>query len=111
MSATDAQQVKLEIFVPAAYVAPLQEALHEAGAGRVGNYDHCLSVTQVTGYWRPLPGAQPFDGEVGELSESAECKMELRCPAALVKEAVRAIRAVHPFEEPVINVIPLLPID
>jgi hypothetical protein len=37
--------------------------------------------------------------------------MELRCPAALVKEAVRTIRAVHPFEEPVINVIPLLPID
>ncbi len=104
----DFQQVKIEIFVPAHFVAPLREALQEAGAGRLGAYDHCLSVTQVTGYWRPLAGAQPYDGVVGAISEGTECKIEVRCPVERVKVVVRAIRAVHPYEEPVINVIPLI---
>jgi hypothetical protein len=106
-----ADVVKIEILVPCGYVVPLREALHLVGAGRVGNYDHCLSVAQVTGFWRPLAGAQPYDGVAGAISEGAECKMELRCPRALIAEAVRAIRRIHPYEEPVINVIPLLAVD
>jgi hypothetical protein len=106
-----AEQVKIEVFVPAAFVAAIREALHQAGAGRIGNYDHCGAVTQVTGYWRPLDGSHPFDGTVGALTEAPECKLELRCDRALAAQAVRAIRAVHPFEEPVINVIPLLTVE
>ena len=103
------EYVKIEIFAPAESVVPLLDALHAVGAGRVGNYDHCVSVSRVTGYWRPLPGAQPYEGVVGELSEGSECKVELRCPHTLAADVVRAIRAVHPYEEPVINVLPLLP--
>ena len=102
------EYVKIEIFAPPESVAPLLEALNAVGAGRVGNYDHCVSVSQVTGYWRPLPGAQPYEGVVGELSEGRECKVELCCPRTLAADAVRAIRAVHPYEEPVINVLQLL---
>lgn len=106
-----AEQVKVEILIPCEYVIPVREALHEVGACRVGNYDHCLSVARVTGYWRPLTGAQPFDGVVGAISEGAECKMELRCHRDLLAAAVRAIRRIHPYEEPVINVIPLIAVD
>jgi hypothetical protein len=106
-----AEQVKIEVFVPAAFVAAVREALHEAGAARIGNYDHCGAVSQVTGYWRPLEGAHPAEGTIGLPTEAPLCKLELRCDRALAAQAVRAIRAVHPFEEPVINVIPLLTVE
>ena len=100
--------VKLEIFIPEDYIDPLRHALHEVGVGRIGQYDHCLSITQVSGYWRPLPGSDPHLGEVGEVSHATECKVEVDCPFNLVEEALRAIKAVHPYEEPLINVLPLL---
>ena len=43
------QNVKLEVFAPPEAVAAIQETLHTAGAGHVGNYDHCATVTEVTG--------------------------------------------------------------
>jgi hypothetical protein len=104
----DFKAVKLEIFIPETYIEALRDALHEVGVGRIGRYDHCLSVTQVSGYWRPLPGANPHLGQVGKISFGIECKVEVDCSLALVEDALQAIRAVHPYDEPLINVIGLL---
>jgi hypothetical protein len=101
-------QVRLELYVPAEHLTAVLEALHQAGAGRVGAYDHTCAVTPVTGRWRPLDGANPFDGTVGLLSVAPELKVEMRCPRSLADGAVRAARAAHPYEEPVIDVIALL---
>ncbi len=101
-------QVKIEVFIPEDYVSALQEEISAAGAGRIGNYDHCCSVTRVRGYWRPLEGANPFDGQVGKISEGQECKVEVNCSRKAVHEVIKAIRQIHPYEEPLINIIPLL---
>lgn len=101
-------RVKIEIFIPEEHVDVLREALASSGAGVIGNYDHCSSVTQVRGYWRPLAGAKPFDGIIGEVSEGHECKVEVNCPREIVRQVVKAIRKVHPYEEPLINIIPLM---
>lgn len=37
-----------------------------------------------------------------------EVKMEVRCPVELAESAVNTVKKIHPYEEPVINVIPLL---
>jgi len=100
--------VKIEIFIPEAYVPALRDVLSEASAGRIGDYDHCVSVSDVRGYWRPLEGATPFLGEVGKISEGRECKVEVNCKLEFVKAVLEAIRRVHPYEEPVINILPLL---
>jgi hypothetical protein len=100
-------QFKLEIFIPSTHVDALREALAEAGAGRIGDYDHCCSVMDVHGYWRPLDGAKPYQGEVGQVEMGKECKVEVNCPRELVQDVLKAIRRVHPYEEPVINIIPL----
>ena len=102
------EEVKIEIYVPAEFVVPLRDALDKAGACKVGNYDHCASVEQVSGYWRPLAGANPYDGTVGEIACGQECKMEVRCKKEHVEDAVRTIKKIHPYEEPVYNIIPLL---
>lgn len=104
----DTTRVKLEIFIPETHVDALRNALADAGAGVIGNYDHCCSIMPVKGYWRPLDGANPYDGTVGEISEGHECKVEVNCPIAILPGVIKAIRAVHPYEEPLINIIPLL---
>jgi len=104
----DFTDVKIEVFVPQEHMQRLRETIGEAGAGHIGHYDHCMTVSPVQGSWRPLPGAKPFDGEVGKLSEAPEFKIEVNCKRDLVKHVIQAIRADHPYEEPVINVIPLV---
>ena len=47
---------KLEIFLPPTHLEVVQKALQEVDAGHIGNYDSCMSVSPVTGYWRPLDG-------------------------------------------------------
>ena len=85
----------------------LRQALLAADAGHIGKYDGCLSYSRVTGCWRPLAGASPYIGAEGEFCTEPELKVEVTCRTERVEETVEAIRAVHPYEEPVINVIPL----
>lgn len=98
---------KLEIFIPETHLAALQEALREADVGHIGRYDCCLSYSRVTGCWRPLEGTSPYLGRAGEISAEPELKVEAVCRTGQVDAALAAVRRVHPYEEPVIHVIPL----
>lgn len=98
---------KLEIFVPESHLAAIQDALWSVDAGHIGAYDHCLSYSPVIGCWRPLAGTTPFLGQENQLSCEPELKVEVTCLRERVAETVAAVRAAHPYEEPVINVIPL----
>ena len=101
------QFCKLEIFIPEDHIAALRAALQSVDAGHIGRYDSCMSYSPVTGCWRPLSGTTPYLGTVGLLSEEPELKVEVTCLRERVDETITAIKAVHPYEEPVINVIPL----
>ena len=98
---------KLEIFIPESHFSQLRAALQSAGAGRIGNYDCCLSYSRVIGTWRPLAGAGPFIGRENEISEEEELKVEVNVRDEKLEETIAAVKAVHPYEEPVINVIEL----
>lgn len=104
---TDFPYCKLEIFIPESHLAVLQRALREVDAGHIGNYDCCLSYSPVTGCWRPLDGTAPYLGHIGQISAEPELKVEVACRTARVDETVEAVKKIHPYEEPVINVIPL----
>jgi hypothetical protein len=54
-----------------------------------------------------LIGAKPFEGEVGKISDTMEAKLEVNCERGLVNEAIKVIRSVHPYEEPLVNIIPI----
>jgi hypothetical protein len=99
--------VKLEIFAPQEYAFKIRDELAKIGVGRIGNYDHCVALSPVQGYYRPLPGADPFEGQVEKISEVKEYKIEVNCQRELVDEALNVIRRVHPYEEPLVNIIPL----
>ena len=99
---------KLEIFLPEDHLPSLRQALQKVDAGHIGQYDSCLSYTPVTSCWRPLAGTHPYLGRVGELCTQPEIKVEVTCLTHNLEPTLTAIKAVHPYEEPVINVIPLL---
>jgi hypothetical protein len=100
---------KVETFIPEEYVKKLRKSLNDIGALTIGgDYDNCMSICKVIGFWRPLKGAQPFEGEIDELCEAEECKVEFCCRREIVKEAVDVIKKVHPYEIPVINISPIL---
>jgi len=98
---------KLEIFIPETHFPILRQTLQEADAGHIGNYDSCLSYSRVIGTWRPLAGTSPYIGAENEISEEEELKVEVTVRGELLEETISAVKAVHPYEEPVINVIPL----
>lgn len=104
----DFKKVKIEVYIPEEYRDKLREALNDIGVLGVGNYDNVMSVTKVTGYWRPLKNANPFDGEVNKLSKASEDKIEFATDINNVENAVKVIKEVHPYEEPVINIMPLI---
>jgi hypothetical protein len=99
--------VKLEIFVPQEYALKIRDGLAKIGAGRIGNYDHCMAMYPVQGAYRPLEGANPFEGKVEIISESVEYKIEVNCKRELVNDALKVIKSIHPYEEPLINIFPL----
>ena len=101
--------VKIECFIPEEFVGRLRDELNKIGALTVdGLYDYCMAVSKVRGSWRPLEGSRPYAGQAGKICEAEEAKVEFACRKTLCAAAVRTIREVHPYEKPVINVIPLL---
>lgn len=100
-------RVKIEICVPDDHVPAILAALDTAGAGRVGRYDRVTSFWQTAGTWRPLVGAEPYNGSVGELMHGTETRVESECEASAAPLVLSALRAAHPYEEPIIRFIPL----
>jgi hypothetical protein len=91
---------KLAFFVPVDEAENVKEALFKSGAGRIGDYEACCFQTRGSGQFRPLDGADPHIGKVGELERVDELKVELVCADELIHAAVAALRAAHPYEEP-----------
>ena len=87
----DFTDVKLEIFVPQEHALQLRDELARIGVGVIGNYDYCAALTAVHGFFRPLPGSNPAEGEMAKVNEVAEYKLEARCRRELVKEVIKVI--------------------
>lgn len=91
--------LKLTFFVPRQNANQVLESLYGAGAGKIGNYAECSFQTSGEGAFRPLAGADPYTGEIGELKRAAEQRVELMFPAHLERKVLQALRLSHPYEE------------
>ncbi|MCC7197369.1 hypothetical protein IT413_04220 [Candidatus Peregrinibacteria bacterium] len=100
--------VKIAVFAPATHGDVIRKALADAGAGHIGNYDFCSFSSRGVGRFRGLEGTDPFIGKPGKIEEVDEEKIEVICPSDILKKALDAVRTVHPYEEPAIDIYPLL---
>lgn len=98
---------KVEVYLPIEALENIKNGLYSYGFGKVGNYDCCLSWYQINSSWRPIEGANPYLGTVGEIEFAHEYKIEFRCEEKDLESAVKVIKENHPYEEVCINIIPL----
>lgn len=102
---------KLEVYVPYNFTDTVREALNDIGIGKVGNYDNCICVIKVKGMFRPLEGSNPYLGFENQLCEVLENKIETICEKKDLKKVVKAIKKVHPYDKPLINIIPIMDVS
>ncbi len=98
---------KVVTFVPHEHAEPMRAALAASGAGAIGDYDSCTFSTPGEGRFRPLDGATPVIGSVGELEVVPETRVESVLPRSRRAAVVRALLAAHPYEEPAFDLIEL----
>ncbi len=77
------------------------------GVGRIGNYD---SIYELDGGWegyRAKPGASPRHGAIGEKiilgSIAVTTYVDYETSSDMFRQVVDAVRAVHPWEHPIIE--------
>jgi hypothetical protein len=100
--------VKIVVYVPVKQADKVRVAMAEAGAGRQGNYDNVSGSCQSTGRFRPLENASPAIGKKGEIAVVKEERIEMLSTKQGYPKVIEAIKKVHPYEEPSIEVIELL---
>ena len=101
-------KVKIIVTIPIENVDEVRNAICEAGAGVIGNYTHCSMSTKCVGTFKPTDEANPYIGEKEKLEIVEEEKIETVCDVKILKQVLKRLREAHPYEEPAINLIPLI---
>ena len=99
---------KLVVFVPAEALDCVRDALFEAGAGRIGEYERCSWYTEGTGTFLGREATHPALGEAGREERVPELRLETVFPAEHREQVLEALRRAHPYEEPAFDVYELL---
>ncbi len=99
--------LKFVTTVPLQYADSVRNALFNAGAGHIGNYDSCSFNLTGEGTFRAGKNANPHVGEIDELHIESEVRVETVIPVMKKAEVLRALLAVHPYEEPVYDLYPI----
>jgi dinuclear metal center YbgI/SA1388 family protein len=90
---------KLVVFAPNAHAQTVREAMFDAGAGHIGNYDRCSFNQLGEGSFRGNEQSKAFVGEKGEVHFEAETRIEVMVPAYLSGNVIAAMKVAHPYEE------------
>lgn len=102
------KKVKIIVTVPIKDTEKVRNAICEAGAGIIGNYSYCTTSCKSVGTFIPNKDANPHIGENNKLEFVEEDKLESICNIDNAKNVIFALRKVHPYEEPAIDIIPLI---
>ncbi len=102
---------KIVVYVPAGHEAAVMQALFNAGAGTIGDYDQCSFRVSGTGSFRVGKNCQPFIGTPGGFKETEEYRLETIVPRAAIAKAVERLEKAHPYEEVAYDIIPLANCD
>ncbi len=101
-------RVKIITTVPPADADALREVLGKAGAGNIGEYSFCSFSCQGQGRFIPSENANPHIGKANKLEIVEEERIEVICDGANARQVIAALRQAHPYEEPAIDIVPLL---
>ena len=100
-------KVKIVLTVPVTHADTVRAAIGKAGGGQIGNYSFCSFSSLGTGKFLPNEKANPAIGKVGQLESVEEERIEITCSRDVLQDVITAIKQVHPYEEPVIDIYSL----
>ena len=101
-------RVKLVWFVPADALDATRDAVFDAGAGRIGDYERCSWYAEGIGTFLGGAATSPAVGERGVEERVPELRLETVFPEERHEDVVAALRRAHPYEEPAFDVYPLV---
>ena len=108
LSPMEGELVKVVTFAPNNEAEKVREAMFNAGAGCIGNYDSCSFNTQGNGTFRANDKANPYIGKTGEHHIESEVRIEVITPKAKLSRVISSMIAAHPYEEVAYDIYPLL---
>jgi dinuclear metal center YbgI/SA1388 family protein len=107
-AAQGSEMVKVVVFAPAANVEAVIHSAFACGAGIIGNYSECSFRTEGEGTFYGSEATTPRVGQKGYHERIPEVRVELSCPMSRLEDVLGVIREVHPYEEPAIDVYPMI---
>ena len=108
MTLTKAEIYKVGVNVPPEFLERLIDSINEVMDPVYPKYDRTFMYWPVKGTWRPLPGAEPYNGTIGKVEVADEIRLEFAVKKEDLKKVIGKIAEVHPYEEPAVDVIPMI---
>lgn len=93
------QQMKIVTFIPTEQTDKVLLAIHETGAGTIGEYAGCSFSVTGTGRYTASEAANPTIGDKNTKEQVTENRVEIILPAHLQSKVIRALKGAHPYEE------------
>ena len=98
---------KLVVFVPKDHATKVRDAVFEAGAGHIGEYDQCSFNLEGEGSFRGSEDSDPFVGKRGTIHFEKEIRVETIFPGFMENRIIESMIRAHPYEEVAYDIYPL----
>jgi dinuclear metal center YbgI/SA1388 family protein len=102
------ESFKVVVFVPGEKLGRVRSAAFKVGAGKIGDYSGCSFVIEGVGTFHPEEGASPTIGQTRRDEIVQEVRLEISVQAEDLGAVLAAVRKAHPYEEPAIDVYPMI---
>lgn len=90
---------KLVCYVPHPHAKAVRDAMFDAGAGHIGDYDMCSFNISGEGSYRAGINSKPYAGEIGKIHFEDETKIETVVLAPYLNKCIKQMIKSHPYEE------------
>lgn len=107
LAAKENQLKKLYTFVPVDNADNVRQAIFDAGAGHIGNYEECSFNADGFGTFKGGSNTDPYVGKPGELHTENELKIEVIFPFWLENRIIKNLLLAHPYEEVAYDIVSL----
>jgi hypothetical protein len=105
----EVKKCKLVVTVPTTHTDIVRKTVGDTlKAGKFEKYSHCSFSSLGVGRSKPTDQAKPFIGKLESLNEYPEEKIEFDVIVEDIEGVVKAMLSVHPYEQVVYDVYPLL---
>src|SRR5690606_20252630 len=98
---------QLTTYIPKNDASKLRNALFNAGAGQIGNYDQCSFNTEGVGTFRGNENSNPVKGEKGGIHHEEETQVSVTFQKHFESKILKALFENHPYEEVAFEVVTL----